>query len=157
MHARVGDRIRVEAERVGARARVGEVVDVFAGPAGEHYRVRWDSGGETILFPGSAWTVERDEPAEEIALRNTARNRADLAVWVDDAEQWAEAFASVHVRSLEITGFGRAERHHDPPEPRGVVAELAIARALSDVAGQLRALAALQMESRRPRPVRAHP
>ncbi|MCU0267444.1 MAG: DUF1918 domain-containing protein [Acidimicrobiales bacterium] len=150
MQVRVGDRIRQDTEWAGERARAGEVIDVFSGAAGKHYRVQWDTGAETILFPDETWTVEPVGQVPEIDLRDETRGRASLEVWIDDTGRWAEALVSVRMRSLEITGSGHAEHHRDPPEPREVVSELAVARALSDAAGQLRALAALQMRSRRP-------
>jgi hypothetical protein len=32
---------------------VGDVVDVLKGSAGPHFRVRWDNGQETVLYPSS--------------------------------------------------------------------------------------------------------
>ncbi len=58
MEAKVGDRIVVEGNQVGAPRRAGEVVEVIEGSAGAHYRVRWDSGEETIFFPSSDARVE---------------------------------------------------------------------------------------------------
>jgi hypothetical protein len=39
--------------------RSGEIVEILAGAAGKHYRVRWDDGHETTFFPSSDATVER--------------------------------------------------------------------------------------------------
>jgi hypothetical protein len=59
MDAAVGDRITLESNRVGAGSRTGEIVEVVPGDAGSHYRVRWDDGHESVLFPSSgAVTVE---------------------------------------------------------------------------------------------------
>jgi hypothetical protein len=54
VHARTGDRIVVESARVGQPRREGEVLEVVPGDGeGEHYRVRWDDGHESIYFPSS--------------------------------------------------------------------------------------------------------
>jgi CBS domain-containing protein len=52
MHASVGDRIVIQTECVGRPARTGTVAEVLGGPDCEHYRVRWDDGHETLLYPG---------------------------------------------------------------------------------------------------------
>jgi hypothetical protein len=59
MKAEVGDRITLESNRVGGGTRTGEVVEVISREAGEHYRIRWEDGHETVLFPSSDATVER--------------------------------------------------------------------------------------------------
>jgi hypothetical protein len=56
MEAKVGDRIVVESEMVGAPPREGEVLEVIEGDVGVRYRVRWEDGHETFFSPtgGSA-------------------------------------------------------------------------------------------------------
>jgi hypothetical protein len=51
MAAKVGDRIVVESETVGAPAREGEVLEVIEGDVGVRYRVRWEDGHETVFTP----------------------------------------------------------------------------------------------------------
>jgi hypothetical protein len=53
MHARTGDRIVVESRTVDAARRQGEVVAVLGSGDTEHYRVRWQDGHESVIFPGS--------------------------------------------------------------------------------------------------------
>jgi len=53
MDAHKGDRIVVEPNRVGGGRKAGEVVDVVTGAAGPHYRVHWDDGHESTLFPST--------------------------------------------------------------------------------------------------------
>lgn len=48
---RVGDRVIEESERVGARGRSGEIVEVIGKGDGVHYRVRWEDGHESVFFP----------------------------------------------------------------------------------------------------------
>ena len=58
MEAQVGDRITIESNRVGGVRRSGEVVEVIARTGGNHYRIRWDDGHETVFFPSGGATVE---------------------------------------------------------------------------------------------------
>ena len=48
-----GDRIEVEAHRVGEAHRTGEILEVLGDPGHEHYRVRWEDGTETTFYPSS--------------------------------------------------------------------------------------------------------
>jgi hypothetical protein len=63
MQGRVGDRIRVESERVGQASREGEILEVEDSPVGVSYRVRWDDGHESSFRPhaGSARIIAREE------------------------------------------------------------------------------------------------
>ncbi len=65
MHAKVGDRIIVETERVGLPDRDGEILEVIESPSGTHYRVRWDDGRESTFWPaaGSARIVATETEA----------------------------------------------------------------------------------------------
>lgn len=59
MVGKVGDRIVIESEKVGQRAREGEILAVVEGANGVTYEVRWDDGHESSLRPaaGSARIV----------------------------------------------------------------------------------------------------
>lgn len=57
--AAVGDRIVVEAAVVDRSRRQGEVLEVIGSGDDLRYRVRWDGGGETIVFPGPDARVVR--------------------------------------------------------------------------------------------------
>ena len=48
-----GDLIVVEAHHVGGPHRKGEILEVLGEPGHVHYRVRWEDGTETILYPSS--------------------------------------------------------------------------------------------------------
>ena len=58
MDARPGDRLVVDSAKVGTMARHGDVVEVLGSASHPHYRVRWDDGHETTLFPSPAVHVE---------------------------------------------------------------------------------------------------
>jgi hypothetical protein len=54
MNAQVGDRIVIESEKVGQKAREGEILEVIESPTGTpHYRVRWDDGHESDIRPAA--------------------------------------------------------------------------------------------------------
>lgn len=52
-HAGVGDLISIHGHRVGEAERTGEIVGVVEGEGREHYRVRWEDGHESLVYPGS--------------------------------------------------------------------------------------------------------
>ena len=53
MDAKTGDRIVVEAERVGTPEREGEVLEIIHGPSSVTYRVRWTYGRESMFTPSA--------------------------------------------------------------------------------------------------------
>ena len=109
MSASVGDRIRMHSNHTDVPDRVGTVVAVL-GEDGPPYRVRFDSGEETIVTPGPDATFEAGslsakaglaaEKAEEKAgeLAETAGQAASDAagsaarVVSDVADQVAQRF-----------------------------------------------------------------
>jgi Domain of unknown function (DUF1918) len=61
MKAEVGDRIVVEAEKLGQPTRTGVVEEVLA-PDPPRLRVRWEDGHSTVFTPtAGAAAVERGE------------------------------------------------------------------------------------------------
>jgi hypothetical protein len=73
MIAKVGDRVVVEAERVGTAPREGEVVEVLERASGVLYRVRWPDGHESVFAPsvGSMRVLPK-----AVTKRPRARRRA---------------------------------------------------------------------------------
>jgi Domain of unknown function (DUF1918) len=70
VNARVGDRLVVSGHRVGEGERSGEIVEV-RGPEGTPpYRVRWASGDESVVYPGSDYRI-----VAKRAGRKAARSR----------------------------------------------------------------------------------
>jgi hypothetical protein len=62
--ARPGDVIDVNGHRVGDGHRTGEILEVIGGAEHAHYRVRWEDGRETIVYP-----------AGDVVVRRAARKR----------------------------------------------------------------------------------
>lgn len=68
MHASEGDRIVVQTEVLGQSPRQGTVEEVLGDHDAEHYRVTWDDGHESFLYPGPDTRVlpeQRAAPSEE--------------------------------------------------------------------------------------------
>lgn len=55
----IGDVLEVVGHRIGDHARFAEVVDVIGDADDARYRVRWDDGRETIVYPSSDVVVHR--------------------------------------------------------------------------------------------------
>jgi Domain of unknown function (DUF1918) len=54
---RTGDTVVVAAHRVGQAEKVGEILEVLGEPEHVHYRVRWQAGHESVLYPSSDATI----------------------------------------------------------------------------------------------------
>jgi FtsP/CotA-like multicopper oxidase with cupredoxin domain len=61
--ARKGDWIVAQGFR-GARGRRGEVLEVLGAPGHHHYRVRWEDGHESILYPTDGVVIEPAPPPD---------------------------------------------------------------------------------------------
>ncbi len=65
MDVKQGDRIAVESEHVGDNRREGSVLEVIGSGDGVHYRVKWNDGHESVVFPtaGSVTIVPKAHKA----------------------------------------------------------------------------------------------
>ncbi len=72
----VGDTIEVTGHRVGDAARSGEIEEVLGSGEHPHYRVRWEDGHSSLLFPGSDTRITRKR-------RPTRRRRAPSRALVE--------------------------------------------------------------------------
>ena len=74
MKCEVGDRIRLESEKVGQQARAGVVEEVLMQDP-PRLRVRWDDGHESIVAPasGAAMVEPRKRPAAKRPAKRQAR------------------------------------------------------------------------------------
>jgi hypothetical protein len=48
-----GDLVEIVGHRVGDGPQTGEILEVLGSGERAHFRIRWEDGRETILFPGS--------------------------------------------------------------------------------------------------------
>jgi Domain of unknown function (DUF1918) len=56
---RPGDVVAIAGRHVGDRGRTGEILEVLGDDLHPHYRVRWEDGRESILYPGEGTTIHR--------------------------------------------------------------------------------------------------
>ena len=65
----VGDVVETGRRRVGEASRTGEVMEVLDTDDRAHYRVRWEDGHESLLYPGEGVTFRhpRRRPAKQAA------------------------------------------------------------------------------------------
>jgi hypothetical protein len=57
--ARAGDLVVIEGHKVGDARRLGTILEVLGELGHEHYRVRWEDGHETVFYPSSDATIQR--------------------------------------------------------------------------------------------------
>ena len=151
MNAHVGDELVIRSQQVGRSDQHGEIIEVITA-GGQHYRVRWSDGRETILFPGPDATVRRAAQADAQPAEMETRT-AVIELRVEEDGEACEARATLHTSTGVFTGVGTARRNpSDPPMPL-IGEEFAIARSLADLAGQLEsaARAATSSEASTPR------
>jgi hypothetical protein len=70
-----GDMVEVAEHRVGGTARVGEILEVIGDEGHEHFRVRWESGVETVLYPSSDVIVRSQAARKPSGNRETGKRR----------------------------------------------------------------------------------
>lgn len=66
-------RIQVDSHAVGGARRAGEIVEVLGSPERPRYRVRWEDGRETIVYPGSDASLSLRRQAQAGAGGRSAR------------------------------------------------------------------------------------
>ena len=57
-----GDIVETSGRHVGDTPRAGEIVAVLGRGERVHFRVRWQDGHESILYPGEAMTIRAHVP-----------------------------------------------------------------------------------------------
>jgi hypothetical protein len=133
MDAHVGDQLVIRSRQVGRVEQVGEIVEVISG-GGEHYRVRWSDGRETILYPGPDATVRpaKADPPTAIETRT-----ATIDLRLEEDGQRCEARATMHTSIGDIAGVGTAHRNPRDPVVPMIGEEFAIARSLAELSAKL--------------------
>lgn len=48
-----GDTLVIAGHHVGEAEQLAEILEVLGEPGHEHFRVRWEDGRETTIYPGS--------------------------------------------------------------------------------------------------------
>jgi hypothetical protein len=106
--ASVGDRIRMHSNSTDVPDRTGTVVAVL-GDDGPPYRVRFDSGEETIVTPGPDATVEAGSVTDKVGLaaEQAGQKAAEVA---DTARDQAERAAGSAARVVSDVAATVAQR-----------------------------------------------
>ena len=97
MSASVGDRIHMHSNTVDVPDREGTIVAVLGSDDGPPYRVRFDSGEETIVTPGPDATIEPGDVGRKVGL-------AAEQVGEKAGELAAEAGAAAKDAAEKVTG-----------------------------------------------------
>ena len=82
LRVRKGDSIVVEGHRVGDGGRRGTILEVHGTAPHAHYRVRWEAGHESIIYPGGDTLIVRIEPTPK--KREPVREETDEPVLVHE-------------------------------------------------------------------------
>lgn len=111
MSANVGDRIRLHANTVDTPDRTGTVVAVL-GSDGPPYRVRFDSGDESIVTPGPDATIEAPSVGERLehAAGQAGEAASEAADRAREAAEDATGRAARAVSDVASTVAERFER-----------------------------------------------
>ena len=144
VRAAIGDEIVVETETVGRTPRRGEVLEVLVTGGEEHYRIRWDDGHESLLFPGPDTRivhVAENDPSVDHPTSPPGRAPSDHAPGPDDPVRTVMATpvatidggASLRAVAQRLTAAGvGALVVLDGGKPVSLVSERDVVRALAD-------------------------
>lgn len=148
MKAAVGDRVFVASGRPG-HERMGHVVELRHPDGTPPYVVRWDDTGtdEVSFLRGDSRIEPRDagtrEPAPVVATPARVRTwTIDIEVLEDGVATMARAVLHEDEVATVVTADGRATRRAGDEDMHEVGDELAVARALDQLAGTLKSAAA---------------
>ncbi len=104
MSATVGDRIRMHSNSVDAPDRTGTIVAVLGDDDGPPYRVRFDSGEETIVSPGPDAVVEQASAGQRVeVIAGQVGERAEEAA-AKAGEKATEAADVAKEKAADATG-----------------------------------------------------
>jgi hypothetical protein len=147
MKAAVGDRVVVVSSQVGGVVRDGVVVELKHEDGSPPYVVEWsDSGHRALYYPGTDGRVVHDEPSHNEPASVPGIPDVDtphVATWnvtvqVFEQGPHTSARAVLHAgATTDLQGRGQAKRNpHDPDVPE-IGDEVAVSRALHQLADSL--------------------
>jgi hypothetical protein len=61
----VGDVLVITGHRVGEPQQLAEILEVLGEPGHQRFRVRWEDGRETTIYPGSDAVVRHSQREEK--------------------------------------------------------------------------------------------
>jgi len=152
MKAQVGDQVVVASAQTGAPARTGTIVELRHPDGTPPYVVRWsDTGHEGVYFPRHDGRIEsvdlRDATirAQHTAVSRTKTWVVDVDLIEDGPETTARAVLRLDDGRPVESRHGRAMRAPDDKELPRIGDEIAVARALRNLADTLLADASAAM------------
>jgi Domain of unknown function (DUF1876)/Domain of unknown function (DUF1918) len=148
MKAAVGDRVFVASGRPG-HERMGRIVELRHPDGTPPYVVRWDdTGTDEVSFLRHDCRIEPGRPPQTAAPRPTAAPTR-VRTWTVDIEVLEDGVATLARAVLHedevptvVTADGHATRNPNDEDVPEIGDELAVARALDQLAGTLKAAAA---------------
>lgn len=147
MKAAVGDRILVVPRVVGGPVRDARVVELRNADGSPPYVVEWsDTGQRALYFPGSDGRVEHvdDVPAREAPRYHVKTWRVTVHVFEHGPDTAAHAVL-IADSGIPLEAKGAAHRHPADPDVPEIGDEVAVARALRELADSLLATASRDM------------
>ena len=143
MKASTGDRIILAGALVDQPTRSGEVLETGA-EGGPPYLVKWEDGHTSSMFPGpgALLRVVEGEPhasGEVVPLPEAGSMRQwNVRITIFERGDDTKATVALLADSPEaLTARGSSHRGHDDPENPLIGDEVAVARALRQLADQL--------------------
>jgi hypothetical protein len=141
MEAHVGDRVIVNSNKVGRAKQTGEIIEVIPGePMRALYRVRWSDGRVSLVSVGSDAKIE---PASTTPGTRAATEMRHVTIELNLVEDSTNCRATATMQSSigAFVGCGESRRNPADPEVPMIGEELAVSRALIDLAQRLDAAA----------------
>lgn len=155
MQAKVGDRIILAGEQVDRPTRVGEVVEVRGSSGQPPYVVRWSDGHEGLLYPGpgsvlrveSGATQTHELPQAAPSDRPTREWQVRISIF-ESGDDTEARVALVADAPHQLSARGSSHRSGRDPADAGIGDEVAVARALRQLADELLDAAGRDIEAR---------
>ncbi|MFC6237877.1 dsRBD fold-containing protein [Longivirga aurantiaca] len=148
MKASVGDRIIIVPRTVGGPVRDARVVEVRNPDGSPPYLVEWsDSGQQALYFPGSDGRIEHleDQPEQrDTGGYHVKTWRVTVHVFEHDPSTAAHAVL-IADSGIPLEAKGSARRAPSDPDVPEIGDEVAVARALRELADSLMATATKDM------------
>jgi hypothetical protein len=155
MKAQVGDRIILAGEQVDRPTRVGEVVEVRGSGGEPPYVVRWSDGHSGLLYPGpgsvlrvesgAGGTTHAPPPGPVEPAKREWQVRISIFESGDDTEAQVALVADA---PHPLSAKGTSHRSSRDAADRAIGDEVAVARALRQLADELLDAAGHDIEAR---------
>jgi len=149
----VGDRIIVASTKVNGHVRQGRVVELRHPDGSPPYLVEWsDDGQQALFFPGpdAHLLAEHESASSESGVASVTRHVRTWNVRVDVFEAGAGTTAHAVLRSdapAHLEGTGSAKRRPGDADVPEIGDEIAVARALRQLADALLGTAASDLST----------